>query len=145
MVRNSVKFVTRKDIKNVCKNLRTVYSSVNEESGLNALEDFGDKWQSKYPMIYKSWKKEWQNLVEFFRFPEGIRNVIYTTNAIESLNYSLRKVIRNKSSFPDDDSIYKVMYLAVKNACERWTMPIKNWIIAKNQFAILFEGRVPLK
>ena len=116
----------------MCRDLRLVYSAVNEESGLNALEDFGDKWQSKYPMIYKSWKKEWQNLVEFFRYPEGIRNVIYTTNAIESLNYSLRKVIRNKSSLPDDDSIYK----------EKWTMPIKNWILAKNQFAILFEGRV---
>ena len=99
MVRNSVKFVTNKDRKNVCRDLRLVYSAVNEESGLNALEDFGDKWQSKYPMIYKSWKKEWQNLVEFFRYPEGIRNVIYTTNAIESLNYSLRKVIRNKSSY----------------------------------------------
>ena len=144
MMRNSVKFVSHKDVTNVCRDLRKVYSAINEESGLNALEDFGGKWESKYPMIYKAWKKDWQNLVEFFNYPEGIRSVIYTTNAIESLNYSLRKVIRNKSSFPDDDSIYKVMYLAIKNACERWTMPVKNWVKAINQFAILFEGRVPL-
>ena len=83
------------------------------------------------------------DLTEFFNYPNDIRKAIYTTSAIESLNFSLRKVSRNKSSFPDDDSIYKVMYLAIKNASTRWTMPIKDWGLAVNQFAILFDGRVP--
>ena len=83
------------------------------------------------------------DLTEFFNYPKDIRRAIYTTNVIESLNFSLRKVTRNKSSFPDDNSIYKVMYLAIKNASARWTMPIKDWGLAVNQFAILFDGRVP--
>ena len=128
MIRNSTKFVSYKDLKAVCRDL---------------LEEFGKKWNDKYPMIQASWERNWNNLTEFFNYPEDIRRAIYTTNAIESLNFSLRKVTRNKSSFPDDNSIYKVMYLAIKNASARWTMPIKDWGLAVNQFAILFDGRVP--
>ena len=143
MVRNSTKFVSYKDLKAVCKDLREVYSAINAESGHEALERFGEKWNGKYPMIQASWERNWNDLIEFFNYPNDIRRAIYTTNAIESLNFSLRKVTRNKSSFPDDDSIYKVMYLAIKNASSRWTMPIKDWGLAVNQFAILFDGRVP--
>ena len=143
MVRNSTKFVSYKDLKAVCKDLREVYSAINAESGHEALERFGEKWNGKYPVIQASWERNWNDLIEFFNYPNDIRRAIYTTNAIESLNFSLRKVTRNKSSFPDDDSIYKVMYLAIKNASSRWTMPIKDWGLAVNQFAILFDGRVP--
>ena len=143
MIRNSTKFVSYKDLKAVCRDLKEVYSAVNAGSGHEALEEFGKKWNDKYPMIQASWERNWNDLTEFFNYPKDIRRTIYTTNAIESLNFSLRKVTRNKSSFPDDDSIYKVMYLAIKNASARWTMPIKDWGLAVNQFAILFDGRVP--
>ena len=143
MIRNSTKFVSYKDLKAVCRDLKEVYSAINAESGHEALEEFGKKWNDKYPMIQASWERNWNDLTEFFNYPKDIRRAIYTTNAIESLNFSLRKVTRNKSSFPDDDSIYKVMYLAIKNASTRWTMSIKDWDLAVNQFAILFDGRVP--
>ena len=143
MIRNSTKFVSYKDLKAVCRDLKEVYSAINAESGHEALEEFGKKWNNKYPMIQASWERNWNDLTEFFNYPKDIRRAIYTTNAIESLNFSLRKVTRNKSSFPDDDSIYKVMYLAIKNASTRWTMSIKDWGLAVNQFAILFDGRVP--
>ena len=143
MIRNSTKFVSYKDLKAVCKDLKEVYSAINAESGHEALEEFGKKWNDKYPMIQASWERNWNDLTEFFNYPKDIRRAIYTTNAIESLNFSLRKVTRNKSSFPDDDSIYKVMYLAIKNASTRWTMSIKDWGLAVNQFAIIFDGRVP--
>ena len=143
MIRNSTKFVSYKDLKAVCRDLKEVYSAINAESGHEALEEFGKKWNDKYPMIQASWERNWNDLTEFFNYPKDIRRAIYTTNAIESLNFSLRKVTRNKSGFPDDDSIYKVMYLAIKNASTRWTMSIKDWGLAVNQFAILFDGRVP--
>ena len=143
MIRNSTKFVSYKDLKAVCRDLKEIYSAINAESGHEALEEFGKKWNNKYPMIQVSWERNWNDLTEFFNYPKDIRRAIYTTNAIESLNFSLRKVTRNKSSFPDDNSIYKVMYLAIKNASARWTMPIKDWGLAVNQFAILFDGRVP--
>ena len=143
MIRNSTKFVSYKDLKAVCRDLKEVYSAINAESGHEALEDFGKKWNDKYPMIQASWERNWNNLTEFFNYPKDIRKAIYTTNTIESLNFSLRKVTKNKSSFPDDDSIYKIMYLAIKNASTRWTMPIKEWALAVNQFAILLTGVFP--
>ena len=144
MIRNSTKFVSYKDLKAVYRDLKKVYSAINAESGHEALDDFGKKWNDKYPMIQASWERNWNNLIEFFNYPKDIRKAIYTTNTIESLNFSLWKVTKNKSSFPDDDSIYKIMYLAIKNASTRWTMPIKEWALAVNQFAILFDGRVPV-
>ena len=102
MIRNSTKFVSYKDLKAICRDLKELYSAINAESGHEALEEFG---------------KKWNDLTEFFNYPKDIRRAIYTTNAIEYLNFSLRKVTRHKSSFSDDDSIYKVMYLAIKNTC----------------------------
>ena len=144
MVRSSTKFVSYKDLKAVCKDLKEVYSAITADAGHDALEAFGKKWNDKYPMIQAAWERNWNELIEFFNYPMDIRKAIYTTNAIESLNFSLRKITRNKSSFPDDDSIYKVMYLAIRNASKRWTMPIRNWALAVNQFAILFDKRVPI-
>jgi len=98
-------------------------------------------WNPKYPMIYKSWSSRWDNLSEFFNYPPNIRKVIYTTNAIESLNFQLRKVRKNKSAFLTDDAILKIMYLAIRNASVKWTMPIRDWGMALNQFAIYFGER----
>lgn len=144
MVRNSTKYVSYKDLKAVCRDLKRIYSAPSEEEALLALEDFGKAWDSKYPMIRRSWESRWNDLNEFLRYPAEIRRVIYTTNAIESLNYSLRKVTKNRSAFPDDDSIYKIMYLAVDKASRKWTQPIRNWGLALNQFSIVFGDRVKL-
>lgn len=138
MVRNSTKYVSYKDLKAVCHDLKQIYTAVNEEEALEALEDFGKKCNSKYPMIQRSWEAHWDDLNEFFAYPEEIRRVIYTTNAIESLNASLRKVTKNRAAFPDDEAIMKIMYLAIQKASKKWTMPIRNWGLALNQFAILF-------
>ena len=144
MVRNSTKFVSYKDLKKVCADLKTIYSANSEEAGRDALEDFGKKWNDKYPAIYQSWRRRWEDLNEFFKYPPEIRRAIYTTNAIESLNYQLRKVIKNKSTFSTDDAILKILYLAIRNACKKWTMPIREWGQALNQFAIEFgKERVP--
>jgi transposase-like protein len=144
MVRNSTKFVSYKDLKEVCADLKKIYSAATEDAGRQSLEQFGQKWKTKYPVIFKSWDSHWSDLIEFFKYPPEIRKAIYTTNAIESLNFQLRKVTRNKSTFPTDDAIFKVMYLALRNASKKWTMPIQNWGMALNQFAIVFGERVPL-
>ena len=144
MVRNSTKFVSWKDLKKVCADLKAVYSAATEEAGRDALEEFGKIWNAKYPMIYQSWDNHWDDLSEFFKYPPEIRKAIYTTNAIESLNYQLRKVTKNRSTFPNDDAIFKILYLAIRNASEKWTMPIRDWGMALNQFAIIFGNeRVP--
>jgi transposase-like protein len=144
MVRNSTKFVSYKDLKKVCADLKMIYSAPTEESGLAALQEFKKTWDDKYPMIYQSWDRRWDDLSEFFKYPNEIRRAIYTTNAIESLNYQLRKVTKNRSTFSTDDAIFKILYLAIRNASKKWTMPIKNWGQALNQFAIEFgKERVP--
>ena len=144
MVRNSTKYVSYKDLKAVCRDLKRIYSAPSEEEALLALDDFAEAWDSKYPMIRRSWESHWNDLNEFFQYPDEIRRVIYTTNAIESLNYSLRKVTKNRSAFPDDDSVYKIMYLAIGKASQKWTQPIRNWGLAINQFSIVFGDRVKL-
>ncbi|MDR2942390.1 MAG: transposase, partial [Treponema sp.] len=116
MVRNSTRFVSCKDLKKLCADLKAVYSANSEEAGCDALEDFGKKWNDKYPMIYQSWQRHWNDLSEFYKYPPEIRKAIYTTNAVESLNFSLRKVIKNKLIFVNDDAIFKILYLAIRNA-----------------------------
>jgi transposase-like protein len=144
MIRNSTKFVSYKDLKKVCADLKVVYTAATEAVARNALEEFGKIWDKKYPMIYKSWDHHWEDLIEFFKYPFEIRRAIYTTNAIESLNYQLRKVTKNRLLFSTDDAIFKILYLAIRNASEKWTMPIKEWGQALNQFAIEFGNeRVP--
>lgn len=143
MVRNSTKYVSYKDLKRVCADLKRIYGSPTEEAARKALEDFGGAWDAKYPMIRKSWETHWHDLSEFFNYPEHIRKVIYTTNAIESLNSQLRKVTKNRSTFSTDDAIYKIMYLAMRNVARKWTMSFQNWGQTVNQFSILFPDRVP--
>lgn len=144
MVRNSTKYVSWKERKVLCADLKNIYEASSEREGLEALDAFAEKWDKRYPMISKSWKNNWENLNEFYAYPADIRKAIYTTNAIESLNSSLRKVTHKRSAFPTDDSIYKVLYLALNNVSKKWTMPIRNWAVALNQFAIYFGDRVPM-
>jgi len=144
IVRNSTKFVSYKDLKKVCADLKETYSAATEEAGLDALMGFGEKWDAKHPMISQSWQRHWDDLSEFFKYPPEIRRAIYTTNAVESLNYRLRKATKNRSTFCTDDAIHKILYLAIRNASKKWTMPVREWGQALSQFAIEFgKERVP--
>jgi len=143
-LRNSFKFVPCKDRKAVAKDLRAVYGATTLVEAEEALERFSQNWDAKYPAISPSWKAEWERLTVFFDYSPEIRRVIYTTNAIESLNYSLRRTLKTRGSFPNDDSILKILYLAINRVAKKWTMPIRNWKAALNQFVILFGDRVPV-
>jgi putative transposase len=143
LVRSSLKFVPYKDRKAVAQTLRTVYSAPTEEAALTALDEFCAQWDGRYPMIGRSWKTRWTEIAPFLAYPAEIRKVMYTTNAVESLNYTLRKVTRNRLSFPTTDAAMKLVYMALQNISQRWTMPIRDWSQALNQFAILFKDKVP--
>ncbi len=142
MVRNSLKFVPWKDYKAITADLKRIYQSVTEDEALMALEQFEQRWDSKYPNISRSWRNNWQNVSTLFNYPEDIRKAIYTTNAIESLNSVIRKAIKKRKLFPHDDSAKKVVYLAIEQASKKWTMPIRNWKSALNRFMIEFEDRL---
>ena len=142
MVRNSVKYVPWKDYKAVTTDLKQIYQSSTEEAALLALDQFESHWDEKYPQISRSWRSNWDNLNTLFNYPEDIRRAIYTTNAIESLNSVIRKVIKKRKLFPSDDSAKKVVYLAIQEASTKWTMPIRNWKSALNRFMIEFEDRL---
>ncbi len=143
-LRNSFKYVAWKDRKAVAKDLRAVYGAVTLAEAEEALERFSENWDAKYPAISPSWRAEWERLTVFFDYSPEIRKVIYTTNAIESLNYSLRRMLKTRGSFPNDDSILKILYLAINRVSKKWTMPIRNWKAALNQFVIMFGDRVPV-
>jgi putative transposase len=143
MVRNSLKFVPFKDRKEVATDLKKIYTAINEEMAKKELNSFKQKWDSKYPTISDSWKRHWAEIVPFLAFPDDIRKAIYTTNAIESVNFTLRKIIKNKQLFPNALAIKKIIYLALRNIAKKWTMPIHNWKPALNQFAIVFADRFP--
>jgi putative transposase len=141
MVRNSLRYVGWKNRKIIAQDLKTIYSSKTIEEAELALDEFSKKWDKEYPTISKIWKEKWHNITPFFAFPSDIRKAIYTTNAIESINMSLRKVIKNKRVFPSDEAALKQLYLAVKNISKKWTMPIHDWKKAMNCFSIMYEGR----
>ena len=142
MVRNSLRFVPWKDYKAVTKDLKLIYQSVTEEEASLELDNFSEKWDHKYPQISKSWRRNWPNLITFFEYPADIRKVIYTTNAIESLNSVIRKSVKTRKLFPSDDAAKKVTYLAIEAASRKWTMPIQNWKQALNRFMIEFEDEL---
>jgi putative transposase len=143
MTRNSLNYVSWKDKKQVAAGLRQIYGAPTEEAAKSALDNFALTWDSKYPRISSSWKNNWDRLVPFLAYPEDIRKAIYTTNAIESLNNSLKKVIKNRGAFPNDEAVLKLLYLAMRNISKKWTMPIRCWKEALNQFAIIFGDRFP--
>lgn len=144
MIRNSVKYVSWKDRKKVCSDLKSIYNSTTEEQAKAALDAFSEKWDKQYPTISKSWRAHWAQIIPMFVFPDEIRKVVYTTNAVESVNMTLRKASRNHRIFPTDEAVFKVMYLASRNISKKWTMPVPDWNGALNRFAIEFEGRLPV-
>lgn len=143
MVRNSMKFVGWKERKKVAGDLKLIYSSATEDEARLELDKFAEKWDDKFPAISKSWKENWENLIAIFDFPKDIRKIIYTTNAIESLNSVIRKAVKNRKIFPTDESAMKVIYLATEAASKKWTMPIRDWAGALNWFTIEYEERMP--
>ncbi len=142
MVRNSLKLVPWKDYKAVTKDLKQIYQSMTEQEARLELERFAEKWDEKYPQISRSWQKNWPNLITLFDYPADIRKVIYTTNAIESLNSVIRKSVKTRKLFPSDDAALKVIYLAITAASKKWTMPIRNWKPALNRFIIENEEQI---
>ena len=144
LVRNSLRYVSWKDRKALCHDLKQIYGAKTVLEAEIALEVFSQRWDSKYPSIGQIWAKKWAQVIPFFEYPSDIRKVIYTTNAIESLNMTLRKVIKNKRVFPTDESVFKVLYLALNNISKKWSMPIKDWKMAMNRFTIEFGDRIAL-
>lgn len=144
LIRNSLKYVSWRDRKLLAADLKKIYSARTVQEAEMALDEFSQKWDNQYPSISQMWLNHWENVIPFFDYPEDIRKAIYTTNAIESLNMTLRKVIKNKRIFPTDDSVFKVLFLAINNLCKKWTMPIKNWKMAMNRFSIEFEKRISI-
>lgn len=143
MVRHSLNYVGWNQRKAVAADLRQIYQSATAEAAERQLVEFERKWDSTYPPISQSWRRHWPRLIPFFDYPPEIRKVIYTTNAIESMNMSLRKITKNRGSFPSDEALTKLFYLALRNMAKKWTMPVRDWKAALNRFTIQFEERMP--
>jgi putative transposase len=141
-IRNSLKFVSYKDRKALVADLKPIYQAATECEAQEALDAFDSKWSNQYPQIAKSWYNNWENLVIFLQYPKAIRQIIYTTNSIESLNSQLRKVTKNKRVFPSDESVFKTLYLTINYITAKWTMPIRNWNEAMAHFLIKFDDRI---
>jgi len=143
MVRHSLSYVGWKERKAVAADLKAIYRAATVAQAEQALEAFALKWDKKYPSISKSWRTHWPELITFLKYPEEIRKAIYTTNAIESVNRSLRKITKNRGVFPNQESLLKLYYLALDRAAKKWTKPIQHWSEALNRFAIEFGDRMP--
>ena len=141
MVRNSLRYVPWKDKKKVAASLREIYSSNTADEAKDRLQEFCDLWDHKYLNIGMIWRRHWENVIPMFNYPADIKKVIYTTNAIESINMSIRKVVKNKRLFPNDDAVLKILYLALNNASKKWTQPIRDWSLTVSRFAIEFGDR----
>jgi putative transposase len=141
LVRNSLTYVSWKQRKAVAADLRAIYTAATADEAAAALDAFAQKWDSVYPQIAKSWRNHWAHVIPFFAYAPEIRKVIYTTNAIESVNYSLRRLTKTRGSFPTDEAAIKLLYLGLRNISQRWTMPIQNWKQAMSQLMIRFEAQ----
>ena len=142
-LRNSSKYVSYKDLKELMADLKQVYAAVDEAAALDALDEFARKWDGKYPKISKSWRENWANLSTYFKFPEEVRRLIYTTNVIEGFNRQIRKVTKSKSVFPTDESLLKMLYLAMIDITAKWTGRRQDWAQIYAQLAIFYEDRLP--
>ena len=142
-IRNTTRFVSYKDIKELMKDLKLVYEAVDEVTALSALDAFDAKWNKKYPKIASSWREKWPNLATYFKYPQQVRKLIYTTNAIENFNRQLRKVTKAKSVFPTDDSLLKMLYLAMMDITKKWTGRRQDWGVIHSQLEIFFADRIP--
>ena len=144
MVRNSVKYVPHKDRKAVTTDLKEIYLAPSADAAETALERFSEKWDRKYPAISKSWRSRWSEVIPFMKFSPEIRKAIYTTNAIESVNYTLQRNLKTRQSFPNDEAAMKLIFMILRRISKRWTMPIRNWGEALHQFAVIYGDRVAL-
>ncbi len=141
-IRNSLRYVGSKHKKEFMTDLKRVYKAVNKELAESELDILEDKWNDKYPIVIKSWRNNWERLSQYFKYPEEIRRIIYTTNTIEAVHRQFRKLTKTKGAFPNQDSLLKLLYLGIQNASKKWTMPIQNWSLTISQLAIFFEGRL---
>lgn len=141
-IRNSLRYIGSKDKKAFLRDLKRVYRAVSKEAAGTALDELENKWGEKYPIVIRSWRSKWDNLSVYFRYPEPIRKVIYTTNSIEAVHRQFRKLTKTKGGFPNDNSLLKLLFMGIKNAEKKWTMPIHNWQQTLSQLAIFFEGRL---
>jgi putative transposase len=141
-IRNSLRYVSWKERKAMAKDLRLIYEAATEEEGASALEEFSERWDKRYPHVSASWKKNWSEIATFFKYPPEIRTMIYTTNPIESLHRKIKKVAKNKSSFPNEQALTKLVYLAIEEAARKWTMRHRDWAMIYSQLMIFFEDRV---
>ncbi|MDX9960822.1 MAG: IS256 family transposase [Aliarcobacter sp.] len=141
-IRNSIRYVASKNQKEFMKDLKLIYQAISKEAAEMELDKLESKWGKKYPIVIKSWRNKWEYLSEYFKYPEEIRRIIYTTNIIESVHRQFRKLTKTKGAFPNENSLLKLLYMGIQNASKKWTMPIWNWSLTISQLAILFEGRL---
>ena len=141
-IRNSTKYVSYKDLKAVMANLKMIYQAPTEDDALYHLEEFKEKWDKKYPQISKSWENNWVALSTYFKYPQEVRRLIYTTNTVEGFHRMLRKYTKTKTVFPTDESLRKSIFLSIQEISKKWTMPVKDWGIIMGQLSIFFEGRL---
>jgi transposase-like protein len=144
MIRNSVKYVPYKDRKAVVADLKEMYLAPSEDAAMTALERFSEKWDGKYPAISKSWRSRWSEVIPYMKFSPEIRKAVYTTNAVESVNYTLQRNLKTRQSFPNDEAAMKLIFMILQRISKRWTMPIRNWGEAMHQFSVIYGDRVPL-
>lgn len=142
MIRNSVRFVSYKELRPFCEDLKTIYTSKNEKAGYEQLQKIKDKWKNKYPTALKSWEENWDTICPFFSYSEPVRKIMYTTNTIESLNRSYRRYTKTKSVFPSDEALMKCLYLATINITKKWNGRYRNWDLILGELSIMFEGRI---
>ena len=141
-IRSSLRYVASKNQKAFMTDLKRVYRAVSKEAAEEALNELENRWGAKYPIVIKSWRSKWENLSVYFRYPEEIRRIIYTTNIIEAVHRQFRKLTKTKGAFPNQNSLLKLLYLGIQNAEKKWTMPIRNWSLTLSQLSIYFEGRL---
>ena len=142
LVRAALRYVSQQDSKAVIADLKKIYAAATVLEAEQALENFAQAWDGKYPTIAKMWRAKWTDIIAIFDFPPPIRKAIYTTNAIESVNSVIRKFTRNRKIYPNEDSAVKLVFMAIREAAKKWTMPIHHWKEALNHFAIMFENRL---
>jgi transposase-like protein len=144
MIRNTTKYIVSKRRKEFCTDLKPIYKAPTEAIAKGELEELENKWGKQYPLAVKPWRAHWEYISTFFQYPEEIRKIIYTTNAVESVHSQLRKVTKNRGSFPNDESLVKMLFLAIRDVSKKWTKSIPNWALTISQFSIIFEGRLNL-
>jgi putative transposase len=141
-IRNSLKYVGSMNKKEFVVDLKKIYQATTKDLAEIELDNLESKWNDKYPIVIKSWRNNWERLSQFFKYPEDIRRIIYTTNTIEAVHRQFRKLTKTKGAFPNQNSLLKLLYLGIQNASKKWTMPVRNWALTISQLAIFFEGRL---